>query len=649
MVKEIEVEIAPHGLKGTLAIPPSADSDDNYLGKGLAPATTKCALILHGQLGHRNYCYQRQLAHRLARDLGVYLLRIDFRGCGESPDGPEPRTRGRVLEHDIEDIEHSARFLVDAARNPLKINLTLLLVIAHLRGAVAMFLWAMQQSELLLGGGGSGRQPIVVPNLVNCLSRYNSATVFDRYPATDDGNFDGVDQTCLRYGKFQKVFVPKAEVVLLALPDLLVLLQLTTELSVLSIYGLDDHIIPIEDLALFANALNRGPQLHHLKLIAGADHNFYGLEVIRTESDQEEHNPDNLPLTSKGLVNYNPRVVDYILDWLSPPREFERFRVASDTIGHVMRWPRIEGILNFRDIGGWNVTRPPQGVALAGLLPSDVYVRPRVMYRCANTANVTPAGLLSMQKLGVKVMFDLRSDGECRKDGVPADLERYGIARVHAPCFTATDYSPQAIAMRYTNLMTLWHTYVFVYDKLLSEATATFKQIFEFVRDEPGKGFVFHCTAGKDRTGVLTMLILLFAGVDKHTVAKEYELTTFGLQPDHDAIRDKFVATIDKVKAKLREAGSLMNYEDEIRLGRPNWTIERDGFQNLISSRYEAMLSTIELLDTKYGGVVAYLTNWLHLTNDDLVRIYKNLVHVGADARFEHVLFVAWDHRPSKI
>ncbi|CAH2351560.1 hypothetical protein CLIB1423_04S00782 [[Candida] railenensis] len=648
MVKEIEVTVGPTGVKGTLTIPPSVE-DDDALGKGYAPATLKCALILHGQSGHRNYCYQRLLAHGLATELGIYSLRIDFRGCGDSPDVPDPKVNGRTIDLDVDDIQHCVEFLVNGDMNPLGLSFTLSSIIGHSRGSLAMFLWAFEQNRLLSSVEHSSKA-IIVPNLVNCSARYRSNTVWDRYPSREDG-FIGVDQTCLRHGKFQPVWVSVQEIESIATPNLDIMSELSTEMSVLSIYGLSDHIIPIEDSAYYANTLSRGSKKsHELVLIPRADHNFYGDKEILTETDQEEYNPENLPLNSKKLVNFNHSVVRHILDYLRADKEFERFWYNSLNIGHLSRWKNIEGISNFRDIGGWHAMTPPKGLKVELLPNSEIYVRPKIVFRCANTANVTGLGLKEMQSLGVKVMFDLRSDGECRKDGTPKDLAKYGITRIHAPCFTKEDYSPQAVALRYTNLMTSWHTYVHVYDKLLSEATGTFRIIFQFIRDDlpKGNGFVFHCTAGKDRTGVLAMLILLLAGVDKHTVSKEYELTTYGLMPDHEAIKGKFVETIKKTKEKLAAVGSTLDYEETIRQGRENWTLEEDGFNNLISSRYEAMLSTIELLETKYGGIIGYMKEWLKFTDDDLVKIYKNLVHIDNFGGFEDSSFITWDHRPNK-
>jgi protein tyrosine/serine phosphatase len=49
------------------------------------------------------------------------------------------------------------------------------------------------------------------------------------------------------------------------------------------------------------------------------------------------------------------------------------------------------------------------------------------------------------------------------------------------------------------------------------------------VANDPSKPLIIHCTAGKDRTGVICALILSLCGVDDETVAQEYALTDLGL------------------------------------------------------------------------------------------------------------------------
>ena len=83
--------------------------------------------------------------------------------------------------------------------------------------------------------------------------------------------------------------------------------------------------------------------------------------------------------------------------------------------------------------------------------------------------------------------------------------------------------------------------------------------MYQFLREilalPEGKALLFHCTAGKDRTGCGTMLLLFALGVDGETVRKEYLLTnTFN------------ASLIAKGKRKLRDLGIFGEEQDGVTL-----------------------------------------------------------------------------------
>ena len=54
---------------------------------------------------------------------------------------------------------------------------------------------------------------------------------------------------------------------------------------------------------------------------------------------------------------------------------------------------------------------------------------------------------------------------------------------------------------------------------------AKYKEFFKYLQDENSLPLSYHCSAGKDRTGVATMLILSALDVDKATIMKDYLLS----------------------------------------------------------------------------------------------------------------------------
>lgn len=62
------------------------------------------------------------------------------------------------------------------------------------------------------------------------------------------------------------------------------------------------------------------------------------------------------------------------------------------------------------------------------------------------------------------------------------------------------------------------------YMALLTDSTQAVKKIFEFLAEQEGV-VLFHCTAGKDRTGITAMLLLMLAGVDDADIIADYSVT----------------------------------------------------------------------------------------------------------------------------
>ena len=60
------------------------------------------------------------------------------------------------------------------------------------------------------------------------------------------------------------------------------------------------------------------------------------------------------------------------------------------------------------------------------------------------------------------------------------------------------------------------------------------------------------------------------------------------------------------------------------------------GWRILLSSTYETMLETVELIGRKYGGVEHYLVNAVGLTLEDIETIRRNLLYDGEIVKPDH-------------
>lgn len=90
------------------------------------------------------------------------------------------------------------------------------------------------------------------------------------------------------------------------------------------------------------------------------------------------------------------------------------------------------------------------------------------------------------------------------------------------------------------------------YRHILSSDPTAYRTIFKHLLSSPNPDpCVIHCTAGKDRTGVICALILMLAGVKDEDIATDYALTTEGLAP----MRENILHYLMKDKASMAGGG----------------------------------------------------------------------------------------------
>lgn len=98
----------------------------------------------------------------------------------------------------------------------------------------------------------------------------------------------------------------------------------------------------------------------------------------------------------------------------------------------------IEGLPNFRDLGGYPLKGNP-----------NKCIRRGVIFRAAEPSELSDRGIDDLCHLGIEKVYDLRSAKEVQKMGPAGVREWQGCQRLFTPIFLEEDYSPEAIALRY--------------------------------------------------------------------------------------------------------------------------------------------------------------------------------------------------------
>ena len=147
----------------------------------------------------------------------------------------------------------------------------------------------------------------------------------------------------------------------------------------------------------------------------------------------------------------------------------------------------VSGVTNVRDIGGYSSS-----------LGKNAYIRQGLYYRGANLNGITDKGKVQMKEgLGVKTEIDLRDSYQCL-----------------GPYVDGVDYNAISIPSG-------TEPYRF------EEFTDEYKQIFSIIANADEKPVYLHCTAGADRTGIVTFMLLTVCGADYDDIARDYLFTNF--------------------------------------------------------------------------------------------------------------------------
>ncbi len=169
----------------------------------------------------------------------------------------------------------------------------------------------------------------------------------------------------------------------------------------------------------------------------------------------------------------------------------------------------LQGASNFRDLGGYPTKSGKQ-------------MKWGKIYRSADISKLTDNDVKILSDLNIKMVCDLRGEKEAElaPDRIPVGTDRIllsaGSENIGAPgsfmkYMKTPERADSMILSVYTRTDHLGKKYKPMFDQLLAL--------------ESDKALLFHCTAGKDRTGVGAALILYSLGVDESVIFKDYELT----------------------------------------------------------------------------------------------------------------------------
>jgi protein-tyrosine phosphatase len=176
----------------------------------------------------------------------------------------------------------------------------------------------------------------------------------------------------------------------------------------------------------------------------------------------------------------------------------------------------LQGGRNFRDLGGYR-TADGQTVKWGQL------------YRSGQMHDLTPADYVTLQKLGIRTVCDFR---DTRERTTEPTLWPAG----QRPKVLSDDYALDMSSLRLPGDPSTW-----THEQVVTAMTATYPKLLDQFNGQYARMFAellagdvplaFHCTAGKDRTGVAAALLLTALGEPRATIIEDYLLSNRHMTP----------------------------------------------------------------------------------------------------------------------
>ena len=236
----------------------------------------------------------------------------------------------------------------------------------------------------------------------------------------------------------------------------------------------------------------------------------------------------------------------------------------------------FDGVTNFRDLGGYPTAE-------------HTHTRWGQVFRSDALHKLTPPDLEAYKSLGLNAVYDLRGDSEREKNPNPfPSVQLSLLSQVSASAAGGSEAEvPEGREIGERLLREM-------YKGMLRGAAPLFGRLLGGLADPGSLPAVFHCTGGKDRTGVSAALLLELLGVSREQVLDDYELTSLYRRREHQT----------------------ESYESLLATGLPP-----EAAAAVLGAPRSAMAEALHELDDAHGGIEAYLTGPAGLSPGTLDRL----------------------------
>lgn len=182
---------------------------------------------------------------------------------------------------------------------------------------------------------------------------------------------------------------------------------------------------------------------------------------------------------------------------------------------------KINSVKNIRDVGNYKTT-------------SGKMIKKGAIIRSGDLSRMTSEDAQQLKRLGINTIIDLRTEEEI-KDAEDQNIEDFQKFNCSLPELKTKDSSKRLLEfikssiseeekiwyateyMRYVSMKQLYRDVLQSYDSV-----EQLRKVFDILYDKKTQGVLIHCSNGKDRTGIVVMLLQFALGMNEEEILSDY-------------------------------------------------------------------------------------------------------------------------------
>lgn len=225
-------------------------------------------------------------------------------------------------------------------------------------------------------------------------------------------------------------------------------------------------------------------------------------------------------------------------------------------------------------------------------------LRSNTIFRSSNPITEFKADLDEIKDKRINYIYDFRSSLEIKKDG---QQKIENSETIHVNILPEAGMSNEDLETYLQNAEKFMNS---MYKDMLSESKE-YSSFIHSILNQETPAFLFHCTAGKDRTGVGAVILMHILEFETETIMEEY----LKIDPDLiDFLSIKFMPDPSIISANVSniELSELKN--------------KMFGF---ITVKKEYLLSFYKGVEERYGDMDRYIKDFLKISSDEILELRR--------------------------